>query len=55
MKYFGEEPDYLLVKCEKCGKVLKVKKESAEITPYGYYLYNPLMCFCGETQKDVKR
>jgi hypothetical protein len=48
MKYFSENDTHINIECEKCGKVLKVKKERCINKSGIIELSPPLRCFCGD-------
>lgn len=49
MKLFSENENHFGGECEKCGKVLKIKREFVITTKQGFSLNNPIgiKCLCG--------
>ncbi|MBZ4664472.1 MAG: hypothetical protein JG776_2190 [Caloramator sp.] len=53
MKYFSEDSNYINAECEKCNKVLKIKREYCNSTNEGFKLNPPIRCFCGNVSDFI--
>ena len=55
MKYFGEDEQYINAECEKCGKVLKIKREKCSQNGNVYKVDPAAKCFCGNISNVILR
>jgi len=53
VKYFSEVDTFVNAECEKCGKILKIKREFCEKTENGFDLNPSIKCLCGEESKVI--
>lgn len=53
MKYFSEVDAFVNAECEKCGKILKIKRVFCTKKENGFELDTPVKCLCGEESKYI--
>lgn len=53
MYYWGKELDYILVECEKCGKILKVQKIYFSVNSNYVKPTVSIQCKCGNTTTET--
>lgn len=53
MKYFSENKMHINAECEKCGKVLKIKRERCLAIGSLYKIDPAVKCFCGNISNEI--
>lgn len=54
MYYYGKYRAYLLIECDRCGKVIKFDKDNAtEKSENNYVTVKPIKCSCGNISNEI--
>jgi predicted RNA-binding Zn-ribbon protein involved in translation (DUF1610 family) len=55
MKYYSRDEAYINAECEKCGKILKIKRARCLETGDVYKVEPAAKCFCGNISNIIRR